>query len=280
MEADRFGSAPVEWSYSMVQKLLVGGRDVWLKSYSAQPRARRAINRVWNAVAGGLGAEPLRSPPSHAGEQAKQVEMRRIGELRACGVLVPEVLGEGPATLLLSDIGPSLSSRLRSASGPGETDDLVHRTVAEVVAAHRQGGYFGQAFARNITVAADGRIGFIDFEEDPLEVMPLRDAQARDWVMLAAGVSRYYAGRDDALAGMLERNRPQVAGDVADEVRKLASRLGFLHGATRHLGHRARALGMAVLSLRKGFGMLAIGLLIDLLIDGKSDIFNALQSLL
>ena len=202
----------------MVQKLLIGGRDAWLKSYDEQPHARRAVNKVWNVLAGGLGAEPLRSPPSHAGEQAKQVEMRRIGELRAGGVLVPDILGEGPGTLLLSDIGPSLSSRLKSAVQASQTDDLVHRTVAEMVAAHRRGGYFGQAFARNITVAADGRIGFIDFEEDPLEVMPLRDAQARDWVMFAAGVSRYYEGRSGALVGMMERSQPYVADDVADEV--------------------------------------------------------------
>jgi len=264
----------------MVQKLLVGGRDAWLKSYGGQPRARRAVNKVWNALAGGLGAAPLRSPPSHGGERAKQVEMRRIGELRASGVLVPEVLGEGPGTLLLSDIGPSLSSRLKSAADASQTDELVHRTVAEMVAAHRRGAYFGQAFARNITVAPDGRIGFIDFEEDPLEVMPLRDAQARDWVMFAAGVSRYFEGRDDALAGMMERSQPHVADDVADEVRHLASRLGFLHGCTRHMGQRARALGMAVLSLRKGFGMLILGLLIDLIHDGDLDIFNALQSFL
>ncbi|KRE93779.1 hypothetical protein ASG87_18275 [Frateuria sp. Soil773] len=265
----------------MVQKLQLGARDVWLKRYERSPRPRRAMTRLWNFVAKELDAEPLRSPPRHEGEQAKLLELRRIGELSASGVRVPEVLGEGHRTLLLSDIGPSLSNRLKRAVDDSQVDRLVKKAAGEIAAVHGRGAYLGQAFPRNITVG-DERIGFLDFEEDPLEVMPLRDAQARDWLLFAAGVSRHYAGRSDALAGILGGVLPQAANDVTQEVRRLAERLGFLDRCTRYLGTRARAVGVAVLSLRQSFGKLALLalLLVDYATDGDMDTFNLLWNLL
>jgi len=263
----------------MVQKIVMGGRAAWLKHYGRQPRSRRAAARVWNVIVGGLDAAPLRSPPQHSHDQAKRLELRRLGQLRARGVLVPRVLGEGRDTLLLSDIGPSLSRRLRDAPAPRQVDELVHGAVAAIVSAHRRGAYLGQAFARNIVVA-DGRVGFIDFEEDPLEIMPLRDAQARDWLMFTAGVSRHYEGRSEVLAGMIGEALPNVADGVAREVRQVADRLGFLHRCTRHLGRRARALGVAVVSLRNAFGALLFGLLTDIVSDGDCDVFDAMMSVL
>lgn len=263
----------------MVQKIVMGGRVAWLKRYGRQPRARRAATHVWNLIVVGLDARPLRSPPQHDHERAKQLELQRIRQLRERGVLVPKVLGEGRATLLLSDIGPSLSNRLKDAAAPRQVDELVHDAVAAIVSAHRRGAYLGQAFARNIVVS-DGRVGFIDFEEDPLEVMPLRDAQARDWLMFTAGVSRHYEGRSEVLAGMIGEALPEVAGDVALEVRQVASRLGFLRRCTRHLGRRARALGVAVAALRDAFGLLLFGLLTDVVTDGDCDVLEAMMSLL
>lgn len=265
----------------MVQKLQLGARNAWLKSYERSPRPRQAMTRLWNIVAKELDAEPLCSPPRHAGEEAKQLELRRIRELRAVGAHVPEVLGEGRRTLLLSDIGPSLSSSLKRAGNASRVDRLVGDAAAEIASVHARNAYLGQAFARNITVG-DGRIGFLDFEEDPLEVMPLRDAQARDWLLFTAGVSRHYDGRSEALAGILDGVLPQAANDVVMEVRRLADRLGFLDRCTRYLGIRARAVGVAVLSLRKSFGTLALLLLlfVDYASDGDLDTFNLLRNLL
>lgn len=68
-------------------------------------------------------------------------------------------------------------------------------------------------------------VGFIDFEEDPLEVMSLPQAQARDWLMFAFGMAKYYDGRADVLADMLSRvmqREPEVAA--------YAGRVGRLKG--------------------------------------------------
>jgi len=257
----------------------MAGRTAWLKSYGAPERSRRVAARAWNAIVDGLDVGPLRSPPRLGREDAKQLELRRIGELREAGVLVPEVLGEGRDTLLLGDIGPSLSRRLKNAADPRQVDTLVHAAVAAIVAAHRRGAYFGQAFARNITVS-DGRIGFIDFEEDPLQIMPLRDAQARDWLMFTAGVSRHYEKRVDVLAGMIEQALPRVGEEVTREVQRVAGRLDFLHRYSRFFGRSARALGVAVASLRSGAGLVLLGLMVDLLSDGDFDIYRIMMSML
>lgn len=265
----------------MAQKIFVAGQRAWLKRYDNSERSRRAMLRLWNMLAGHMDAGPLRAPPRHSGNGAKRLEMRRLRQLHRQGVRVPRVLVGGERSLVLSDMGSPLSVSLKAAPGVQRVDDLVHDAVAEIVAALRRGAYFGQPFARNITVI-DNRIGFIDFEEDPLEIMPLRDAQARDWLIFCAGVSRHYEGRVDALAELLGQSLPQVANEVADEVRVVADRLGFLYRATQNLGRRARALGVAVLSLRKSFGVMLLLLwpLLDFAMDGESDILRVLQHIL
>ena len=48
---------------------------------------------------------------------------------------------------------------------------------------HCAGQCLSQAFARNMIVSETGALaGMIDFEDDPLQVMPLADAQARNWL--------------------------------------------------------------------------------------------------
>lgn len=263
----------------MAQKLLMDGRPTWLKVYEKRTSARVAATRAWNRVAQGLGVEILRAPPQYGIEKTRQIEMRRIDQLRSQGVLVPDILAEGKGTLLLSDIGPSLSGQLKAAANDDQIDELVHAAVVAVAQAHNGGAYFGQAFARNITVC-DERIGFIDFEEDPLELMPLHDAQARDWLMFAAGVSRHYEARGHVLADMLELARPSLEDKVISGLRHSAERLRFLQRCTRYMGVRARAIGVAVGSVRKGFSLFVLGLLTDVLLDGESDAFNLLWELL
>jgi len=231
----------------MVQKLHIDNQVAWLKSYGPSPRLRAAMNWVWNRIVGAWQVEPLRSPPRHAHEQGKQVELRRIRQLQECGVCVPDILGNSSNTLLLGDLGPSLSGQLKAAGDASQVDLLVDRAMTELLAAHREGAYFGQAFPRNLTVAGE-RIGFIDFEEDPLEVMSLRDAQARDWLLFSAGVGRHYLDREDMLASLL-RTPLQQLPEIRTEVARVAARLAPLEKFLRH-GRSPRAYATALRALR------------------------------
>jgi tRNA A-37 threonylcarbamoyl transferase component Bud32 len=266
---------------AMTRKIVIDGAAAWRKSYERSPRARRLITALWNRLTLGLGVRPLCSPPRLAGDKARQLEERRIGELRRRGVHVPDILGRGDRWLVLSDIGPSLSSCLKRADDPAAVDRLVHRSAAALVAVHRSGGYLGQAVARNIVVS-ERDIGFIDFEEDPLAVMSLDQAQARDWLLFSSSVARYYEDRVETLAGLFGGALAEVGTDVAARVDETAGRLGFLVKLTRTMGRRARALGVAVASLRGRYIALIVGmvLLADFVSDGDWDILMALQQML
>lgn len=233
----------------MASGLHIHGERVWLKHYPRGGLARRLVHGLLNRVVGALGADCLRAPPHRGGDAGRDVERRRIELLRAQGVHVPEVIGQGPAMLLLGDIGRSVSHHLRRMGGdPERIGTLAGRAAQAIAAAHRRGAYLGQAFPRNMTVDGE-RIGFIDFQEDPGEIMPLAEAQARDWLMFAVGVGRYYDGREDALAALLGgclRELPQARAALARTV----ARLGFVERACYRLGRGPRAYGVALRALR------------------------------
>ncbi|SEO32563.1 hypothetical protein SAMN02800692_0241 [Luteibacter sp. UNC138MFCol5.1] len=259
----------------MVQRLSLGGSAAWLKRYDPDGWLRPALVRLWNGLARRLGLDALRSPPRHVGERAKEVEARRLEALRACGAPVPRILGEGPRSLILSDMGPTLAHRLKRLESANDADMLVRQTAHAIGRLHRRGGYHGQAFARNITVGDQG-VGFIDFEEDPSEIMSLAQAQARDWVMFTTGVGIYYTGRMDVLIGLIRDEAHEVEPQVAREVQRIAGRLGFLERTGRLLGRRMGVLGAAVGAMRKGFASVAIAaLLLDVLSDGDCDVLIA-----
>lgn len=260
----------------MVQRFSLGGSVAWLKRYDPDGWLRPTLVRLWNSLVTRLDLQALRSPPRYAGERAKAVEARRLEALRACGAPVPRILGEGPRSLILSDMGPTLAHRLKRLQSANDADMLVRRTARAIGELHRHGGYLGQAFARNITVGEVG-VGFIDFEEDPSEIMSLSQAQARDWVMFTTGVGPYFTGRMDVLSGLIHAEAVAVEPEVAVEVRRIAERLGFLERVGGLFGRKAAAMAGAIGAMRKGFALMAVGALVfDLVSDGDCDMWLAM----
>lgn len=128
-----------------------------------------------------LTRNPLLQPvPAHGGARAQNTEVQRLRQLAAAGLPVPAVLHQAPDYIALQFLpGESLQHGLT------QTPDLALRLFEQGLQAighvHQQGQYLSQAFARNIMVSS-GQLWFIDFEDDPLEVMDLPQAQTRDWL--------------------------------------------------------------------------------------------------
>ncbi|MFC4727059.1 phosphotransferase [Coralloluteibacterium thermophilus] len=266
---------------STVERADFGGRAVWVKRYGSGSRAGRLRAMDW--LARKLGVAALRPPPHRGAAEAKRVERERLQALAEAGVHVPEVVGEGEALLILSDMGETLSSRLRSE--PGErARQLVAQAAQALAEAHAAGAYLGQPVARNLTIDAEGRIGFLDFEEDPREVMSLHDAQTRDWLLFASGVVRHVPGGADAFAASIGDALRHESDAVRASVSAAAGRLAFVESATRWLGRRAGGLGAAVRGLRRALHalpvpLILVALLADYLHDGDIEALSLLMQL-
>ncbi|MGI8560162.1 MAG: serine/threonine protein phosphatase [Luteimonas sp.] len=231
-----------------VESIVFAGQQAWRKRYVAAPRVLPLAALA--VIARLLELPPLTPPPRHPPGRALQLEERRLGQLQAMGVRAPRVLAKGEDWLALSHIGETLAGRLRLTTGdPVATDALVRMAVAAISDAHRRGAYFGQPLPRNLAV--DGtRIGFLDFEEDPLEVMTLEQAQARDWLLFAYGVARYYDERPAVLGEILGEGLRSAHVEVSGYAYRVGRRLSPIARLVRGCGRSARAFAHAVLALR------------------------------
>lgn len=227
----------------MVEPIVIEGQRAWLKQYA---KGRRVLALgLLNVVAHHFKLDALRPPPHRGGQGACRTESRRLRELHAQGVNVPQLLGSGEAALLLEDNGCCFNICLRRADPVGR-DVLVATALQAIAAAHATGAYFGQPLPRNLTW--DGtRVGFIDFEEDPLEVMNLVHAQARDWLMFAYGAARYYPDRPRQLQLLMTQTMREIEPRVIAHVHAVSWRLHRLARTLLYMGRPARRLAQAIL---------------------------------
>ena len=165
-----------------------GSERVWLKK--AGPRHGKLRYHLLAAIAGALRLDVLKPVPNPGGEAAIAIEAERLRQLGAAGLRVPAVLAQQADGLLISDLGQSgrppvvLQERLdqAAAAGPAALLATWREGLAAIALVHARQTYLSQAFDRNLVQCPDGTIGYIDFEDDPGETLPLAECQARDWL--------------------------------------------------------------------------------------------------
>lgn len=257
----------------MVEPIVIEGQRAWLKQYGEGSRA--VALGLLRFIANRFQLDALRPPPHRGGDAARETEARRLAELLAQGVNVPHVIGSGHAALVLGDNGTSFNTCLRQADDAGR-DALVSVAMQAIAAAHRNGAYFGQPLPRNLTW--DGqRIGFIDFEEDPLEVMGLAQAQARDWLMFGYGVARYYEHRPEQLQALMAQAMDGADAPVLAHAHEVSGRLQRLARYSLKMGRSARALAHAIFIVHGATTlgmMMLLAICVDFFADGDLDMLQ------
>lgn len=141
--------------------------------------------QLLNGIARVLGVPFLKAAPMHGGAHAQAVEAARLRVLHAAGAPVPELLHVAPDHIVMRWLGDAHLGDLLQARHP-QAEALWQAGAQALLQAHAAGQYLSQGFARNMIVDTHTEpprlAGVIDFEDDPLEVMSLPEAQVRDWL--------------------------------------------------------------------------------------------------
>lgn len=220
-------------------------------------KGQRAARPAWryrllNGGARLLGLPLLQAAPAHGGARAQAIEVERLRRLAAAGVAVPPLLHVEDEFFVQGWLGEQRLDQLLLQDQALRWWQCGLRTLVEL---HARDQYLSQAFARNFIATGD-TLAMIDFEDDPLEVMPLAHAQARDWLAYlhaSARAFRAHTAEQRAacvalLRAELARERAPVRALVAATARRLRwlQRLpaGSGRGWRRHLAILHGAVGM------------------------------------
>ncbi len=172
-----------DWRGGEVEVFDTAAGKVIVKGLRARHHPARF--RLLNGVARLLGLPFLQAAPMPGGAQAQQTEVARLRALRGAGAPVPEVLHVGSDHFVMRWLGHDHLADVIQAGHP-QAAALWREGGSALLRLHAAGQYLSQGFARNMIVAgapASPRLaGLIDFEDDPLQVMDLPDAQLRDWL--------------------------------------------------------------------------------------------------
>ena len=181
---------------------------------------------VLDALASLLRQPMLRAVPAPGGRAAQQIEVARLRALAAAGVPVPEVLHATPQWLALSWVGElTLDQLLRRHPDIGQR--YWESGLEAILALHRLGQTASQCFARNM-LWHEGKISFIDFEDDPTQTMPLSSAQARDWVLYLHSTAYIVKMDPQRMADIMLRHLRKDDDEVRRQVISAAKTFGWL----------------------------------------------------
>jgi len=193
-------------------------------------KGQRAYRSPWphrwlNGLARLAGVPYLKAVPVHGGASSQAIELKRLRALRSARVPVPEVHHVAKDYFVMAYLGSNDLARLLRERGPGAFA-VWREAMEQLLHVHAQGQYLSQCFARNIIVSDDHFEGLIDFEDDPLEVMNLEEAQTRDWLSYLHstlfGLALDAKRLDAALRPVLERESAPVRALLRHAATRLA----------------------------------------------------------
>ena len=201
-------------------------------------------HRVLNLFAWLAGVPYLKAVPVHGGARSQAIEIERLRALRAAGIAVPQVHHVASGYFAMSYIGSNDLARVLREQGP-QAYGLWMAAMEHLLLVHARGQYLSQCFARNIIVS-DHFEGLIDFEDDPLEVMTLAQAQARDWLIYLQSSLFNLALEPNRLDAALHAVLSRESEPVRAVLRHAARRLSWL----RYLPTSRRIWGKDFVSLQ------------------------------
>jgi hypothetical protein len=235
------------------------GESVWLKKVGPSVPAWRY--RTLGLLAQWLDVPVLQPVVNPGGRAAIATEVRRLRDLAARGLRVPQVLATDPDGFLMRHLGapgtatPSLSDEMEAAvhSAPASTLALWQQGLTAMQLVHERGTCLSQAFARNMVRCADDVVGYIDFEDDPLATLPPELCVVKDALCYAHSTALFLQD-----AGTLAAARPLWRAWEAQASPEVRSALARTVHQMRWVGKlpNNRKLGRDTMRLRAMYGLL------------------------
>ena len=209
-----------------------------------RPQRSPWAHRFLNLFAWIAGVPYAKAVPVHGGARSQTVEIARLQALHDAGIAVPQVHHVAPNYFVMSYLGHNDLARALREQGP-KAYGLWMAAMEHLLLVHARGQYLSQCFARNIIVSERFE-GLIDFEDDPLEVMDLAHAQARDWLIYLQSTLFNLALEPDRLDAALRSVLGRESLSVREVLRHASRRLSWL----RHLPTNRRVWGKDFVSLQ------------------------------
>jgi tRNA A-37 threonylcarbamoyl transferase component Bud32 len=162
-----------------VQRLELKGRTVWIKRQGG--KTMPPLVAVQGLFASLFRMPILRPSPRLLPEAMQARELARLRAFARAGFPVPKIAYASATAMVMSDVGPTIDHQMRVSKrcDPAAHDALLVQVAEALGRVHAAGLSHGRPHVRDFFLE-DGKVGFMDFEEDPASVMPLAMAQARD----------------------------------------------------------------------------------------------------
>lgn len=153
-----------------------------------------------------FSTNPLYFPSAEPSSPLER-EAVRLRLMRSKGFRVPEVLLATADYLALSDVGPSLKYWLtESAISANERRHILLMAAAALAQLHQNRYWHGRPALRDL--CWDGKqIGFIDFEEDPHQMLSIDQCMVRDLLIFVHGLYRYLPVTDPLIVEVINEYR-------------------------------------------------------------------------
>ncbi|MFC3908349.1 hypothetical protein ACFORL_04575 [Legionella dresdenensis] len=179
-----------------ITQLEYGDRYFWVKR---RPHEKKRFWHVMQSALTFLVRLPiLRSTVSKGGAQSLNQEAAQLRLFASKSIPVPEVIAVNDEFIITSDVGLQLQGYLSQLDNDARKSELLCAAAHSLARLHQAGLCHGRPSLRDMTLAEE-TIYFIDLEEEPLAVMSLAQAQARDIWLFLNNVARYTSKKDDLL---------------------------------------------------------------------------------
>lgn len=231
-----------EWRLHRVLRIDTPQGEIIVKGQ--RPARGPSRYKILNLIAGTLRTPFLKAAPAWGGARAQQIEVSRLRTLAALGFPVPAVLHVDDEFFVMSSLGEDNLAHI-ILSQPEIAYEAWQRGGALLMDIHKQGQYLSQAFARNF-VLHDGKLGLIDFEDDPLEVMSLAEAQVRDWLAYLHSTVWLLAAHHESMPSQVGNWLSQESDEVQKLMQQAANRLSWM----RRLSSNRRRWGRDTVSIQ------------------------------